>query len=304
MTRSARMIRERVLRAIALNREPGFHFIGNLAEVSFESTAAEAARVVFSNGPHVADADGQANIGVVAMLADMALAASIRAHLHPATRLATVSMALQLTGRRFEGEIEAVGEFQGFLGAGTSRQGLSRAILRNPGGTLALAQGAFMPLEPAPGVARFPLPRAPRMARPVPEEDLSTEERRILHRAEKMLDAGEADFLRRVLGYEPKRTRTGASATMPNGSHASNRVGHVQGGLLMGLAATTACAALPSSWPLSAISAYFVSPGQGKSLHARTRVVHHGLMTAVLRTEVRGPGGRRVLEATTTHARR
>jgi acyl-coenzyme A thioesterase PaaI-like protein len=47
-----------------------------------------------------------------------------------------------------------------------------------------------------------------------------------------------------------------------------------------------------------------VSPGQGKALRARARIVHQGTMTAVIRTEVLGAGGRRVLEATTTHARR
>ena len=295
------MIRDRVLRALALNREPGFHFIGNLAEVSFESTAAEAARVVFSTGPHIADADGQANVGVIAMAADMALAASVRAHLHPATRLATVSMALQLTGTRFEGEVEAVGESQGFL---LSKQGLSRALLRNRSGTLAIAQGAFMPLDQAPGIARFPLPRAPRHAPNLGVDELTSEEKRILARVDATLAGGDADFLRRLLGYEPKRTKTGATCAMPNGAHASNRVGHVQGGLLMGLAATTASAAVPSSWALSAITAFFVSPGQGKALRARARVVHQGLMTAVVRTEVTGPDGRRVLDATTTHARR
>jgi uncharacterized protein (TIGR00369 family) len=294
------VIRDRVLRAIALNREPGFHFIGNLAEVSFESTAAEAARVVFANGPHVADADGQANLGVVAMLADMALAASIRANLHPATRLATVSMALQLTGARIDGEVEAVGEFRGFLG----KQGLARAVLRNAAGTLAIAQGAFMPLDKAPGIARFPLPRAPRTAPALGVEDLTADERRILARADKVLAAGDVDFARRLLGYEARRTKAGASCSMPNGLHASNRVGHVQGGVLMGLATSTAIAALPASWTLSAITACFVSPGQGKALRARARIVHQGTMTAVVRTEVLGPEGRRVLEATTTHAKR
>jgi acyl-coenzyme A thioesterase PaaI-like protein len=256
--------------------------------------------VVFSNGPHVADADGQANIGVVAMVADMALAASIRANLHPATRLATVSMALQLTGARFDGDVEAIGEFRGFMG----KQGLARAVLRSPAGTLAIAQGAFMPLDRAPGIARFPLPRAPRTAPKLALEDLTADEKRILARADKMLAAGNTDFLRRVLGYEPRRTKTGASCVMPNGLHASNRVGHVQGGLLMGLAASTAVAVLPTSWALSAITACFVSPGQGKSLRARARIVHQGSMTAVVRTEVLGAEGRRVLDATTTHSRR
>jgi hypothetical protein len=32
-------------------------------------------------------------------------------------------------------------------------------------------------------------------------------------------------------------------------------------------------------------------------------MAHHGLMTAVVRTEVLGPGRRRVLEALSTHSR-
>ena len=295
-------IRERVLRAIALNREPGFHFTGNFAEVSFEATAAEAARVTLAPGAHVVDHDGQVNLGLVAMLVDMALAASIRAKLHPATRLATVSMALQLTGARLEGELAATGELQGFIGSGDSRQGLARMKLEGAAGTLAFAQGAFMPLEPPPGVASFPLPRNPRSAPTL--SDLTPEEKKILKHADACLAAGEVDFIRRLLGYAPRRTKTGASATMKNGAHVSNRVGHVQGGLLMGLAATTATESLPSRWILSSIHALFVSPGQGTTLRARSRVVHHGMLTAVVRTEVSGPGGRRVLDATTTHARR
>lgn len=303
MTHGAAAIRARVLRALALNREPGFHFIGNLAEVSYDEVAAGATRITFAPGPHVVDADGQANISVVAMLADMALAASIRAGLHPATRLATVTLAMQFTGVRLEGRLACEAQFQGFQGAGATRLGLARALMHAPGGVAVLAQGAFMPLEPPPGVALFPLPRSPRTAPAIGEAELSSEERRILARADATLARSEVDFLRRLLGYEPRRTKTGATCTMPNGLHAANRVGHMQGGVLMGLAASTASAVLPSTWALSAISSFFVAPGQGKALRARARVVHHGLTTAVLRTEVSGPG-RRVLETTTAHVRR
>jgi len=298
------MIPEQVMRAIALNREPGFHYVGNLAEVSFDSTTADEARVSLAPGPHCVDPDGQVNLGLVAMLADMALAASIRAGLDPATRLATVSMALQLTGARLDGELSATGEFQGFFGAGQGRQGLSRATLRGASGVVGIAQGAFMPLEPPPGVALFPLPRGHREAPVLRQRDLTAEEKKIVARARKVLAGGDADFIRRFLGYEARATPGGATCTMPNGSHVSNRVGHVQGGLLMGLAAATAHAALPSNWALSSINAFFVSPGQGKALRARAKVIHQGLMTAVVRTEITGPQGRRVLEATTAHARR
>jgi acyl-coenzyme A thioesterase PaaI-like protein len=90
---------------------------------------------------------------------------------------------------------------------------------------------------------------------------------------------------------------------MKNGPHVANRVHHVQGGVLVGLAISTAAAALPAKWATTGVTACFVSPGIGRALRARSRVVHHGLMTAVVRTEVTGVGRRRVLEALTTHAR-
>ena len=297
-------IRERVLRAIALNREPGFHFAGNLAGISFESTAAEAARVTLEAGPWCVEPDGQVNLGFAAMLVDMALSASIRANLPPAARLATVSLTLQLTGAPLVGSLEATGEFQGFLGAGEGRQGRSRVRLSGASGLLGVAQGAFMPLDPPPGVVAFPLPRGVRAAPILAPPDLTVEERRILRHADACLATGEAGFVRRLLGYEPRRTKGGASAAMKNGAHVGNRVGVAQGGLLMGLAAATACEALPARWTLASIHALFVSPGQGKVLRARAKVIHQGLMTAVARTEIVGPGGRRVLDATTAHARR
>lgn len=298
------MIREQVLRALALNREPGFHFAGNFAEVSFDTTADDAARALLPGGAHVTEAGGEVCFAMVAMLVDMALSASIRAGLHPATRMATVSMALQLTGERLEGPLAATARFESYLGAGEARQALARATLANAaGGAAAIAHGAFMPLEPPPGVAPFALPRVRREAPVLAARALEPAERAILRRADKALAAGEAGFIGRFLGLEAHATARGAACTMAGGAHVANRVGHAQGGLLMGLAAQTASATLPQGWALSAVNAFFVGPGVG-TLRAHSRVIHRGLATAVVRTEVSGPRGRRVLEATTSHARR
>jgi acyl-coenzyme A thioesterase PaaI-like protein len=51
------------------------------------------------------------------------------------------------------------------------------------------------------------------------------------------------------------------------------------------------------------VSAWFVSPGEGRELHAKSRIWHHGRETAVVRTEVTGVGARRVLEMVTAHSR-
>ena len=87
-----------------------------------------------------------------------------------------------------------------------------------------------------------------------------------------------------------------------NGPHVGNRVGHVQGGVTMGLGIATAEAALPPTWMLSAVTAWYISPGEGRTLKARSKVVHRGRLTAVVRTEIFGKNNRRVMEMTTAHA--
>ncbi|MDH5264920.1 MAG: hypothetical protein OEX21_09245, partial [Betaproteobacteria bacterium] len=67
-------IRKRVLRGLALNREPGFHFAGNFLGVSFDAITPAQSRVSLESGPHCEEADGQVNLGAVALLADIALA--------------------------------------------------------------------------------------------------------------------------------------------------------------------------------------------------------------------------------------
>jgi len=171
---------------------------------------------------------------------------------------------------------------------------------------VAFGHGAFMPLEAPPGVPLFPMP-GPERAWPaaLAEDQLEDHEREVLAHADRVLanPAAKGDFMRHFLGFFPAAVEQGAKATLRNGTHIANRVGHVQGGLLAGFACATAVAALPEPWKLSGMTACFVSPGQGEALEATATVRHRGMMTAVVHTEVTGPRGRRVLEAVTTHAR-
>ena len=84
----------------------------------------------------------------------------------------------------------------------------------------------------------------------------------------------------------PVATADGARYTVKIGPHHGNRVGHVQGGLLLGLAASGARAAAPRHPVLSAIAAWYISPGQGRALRIRSRRVHEGRSFAVVRTEI------------------
>ena len=100
----------------------------------------------------------------------------------------------------------------------------------------------------------------------------------------------------------PRATSGGASCRVPISPQISNRVGHVQGGILLGLAEATASAAVPRHSAVSTISAWYISPGQGTALSVRSRVVHAGRSFAVVRTEIRNADRRLVLEAMSNHA--
>lgn len=298
-------IRRRVLTALALNRTPGFHFSGNFLGVQYHDITPQHVAVSLDPGAHCEDADGRTNISVVALLADVAAASVVRANLTPAQRLATVSLHLQFTGAPLAGALTARSEFDAFLDGARGQQGLSRVSLDADGRRALFGSGAFMVLNPPPGVTMHAITSADHEGvLPLTEHELDGAERALLVRSEAALARSGAPhgFLRELWGMHAHATHSGAYCRVDNGPHIGNRVGHMQGGLQLGMAASTARAALPDNWLLSAISAWFISPGEGRTLNATSRVVHRGRHTAVVRTVIRGQGRRRVLEAVTTHA--
>jgi acyl-coenzyme A thioesterase PaaI-like protein len=302
-------IREQVLRGIALNREPGYHFVGNFLDISFDHIAVMDSRLSMDAGPHCTESDGQINLAAFAVLADLALAATVRAGLEPDTRLATVSMNLHFTGAPLTGRLAAASAFESFFHGAAGRQGLSRATVAADGEKVCVGNASFMVLKPPKGVALHPMPQR-RRGEAVPmlaERELKRDEAKVLSLADAALTAVDAhggSFIRRFWGYEPHHVEGGASCGVKNGPHIGNRVGHVQGGVLLGLAAMTACAALPASWALTSVSAWYISPGEGRTLKVKSRILHHGRLTSVVRTQITGKNNRRVLEVVTTHASR
>ena len=303
MDRIKRKIRNRVLRGIALNRQPGFHFPGNFLDISYDRVARDVSQLSIEPGAWCTAADGQVDLGSLAILADLALGACIRAQLSRERRLATVSMHLQFTGAPARGRLRAGAEFQGFFREAAGTLGLSRVAVAGAAGSVCYGTGSFMALAQPRGVVLHPVPLRTRRS-PEPSnltaEDLDENETRILRRADAALEV-DGNFAENFWGFHPKKVNSGAASKMHNGLHVGNRVGHAQGGIMLGLAAATAAAALTGNWSLSGISAWYVSPGDGKSLLASAKVVHQGRLTAVVRTQISSKGRRRVLEVVTTH---
>ncbi|ANN65649.1 hypothetical protein BAU06_04470 [Bordetella bronchialis] len=297
-----------MLRAIRRRREHGFHFAGNFLAVSFDRVTTEESLVSMKAECHARDGtiDGTA-LGV---LADLALAAPVRAALPADTRLATVNMQLQLTGAPCHAPVTARSSFHGFIHGAAGRQAVSRVTLHGAGQEIGLGTATFMVLDLPPGTPiPFLTPVDPALDEaPLldPERDLDPGERALFEHARMALGDSKADddFLDRLWGYRTRPHKGGASGTLANGPHIGNRVGHVQGGVLLGFAQATSQAALPAGWGLSSVTACYVSPGEGRELKAQAEIVHQGRTTAVTRVAIATDEGRRVLEVLATHSLR
>lgn len=300
-------IRAEVLRGIAWNRAPGYHFAGNFFGTVFDQVGSEGATVQLDGGIHMTEVNGTLNIGALALLADVTMGASIRARLDPRVRLATTSLHLQFTGVMPTGQLTASASFQGNFHGASGQHAMSAVTVRQGNEPVCLGNASFM-VAPSPGgkeLPPFPWRSRRELQLALPEiETLAPEERLILRRADALLEEGpfrKTSFIRRFLGYEPERDGQGAQSTMANGPHIGNRVGHVQGGILLGLAAVTAQEALEGHWGLTGVSACFMRPGAGTEVHATARIEHRGRHTAMVRTTLFGDG-KLVMSATTTHA--
>ncbi len=299
-------IRARVLQAIARNRVPGLHFAGHFLDIECQEIAGDTARFAIPDGPHCRDANGAVNIGALGILADNALAAPTRSGESPGARLGTVHLQLQFTGAPVTGDLCAKSRLLGRSEGAIMQRSLSSATFYANGISIAHGSGEFVLLDAPPGITLAPRPwerTGHPQTVPVDIGAFEPHERAILKACDAALAKAspQATFIQHFWGYVPRRNAQGASSRVEIGPHIGNRIGHVQGGILFGLAATNACAAAPSAMMLSNASAWYISPGRGAALLVRSHVVHTGRTIAVVRTEIKAAGGERVLEAVTQH---
>jgi hypothetical protein len=221
-----------------------------------------------ADGFHCRDAKGDMDITALALLVDMALGASARQSLTPGARLATTRMQIQLTGAPLRGDVSVDARLLGFTSGSTLRQSMSSAngVCRRKrdrtrergiwyfgsstgrqARAAAVAAGHSAAMRTAHG-ARSLRGRAPH----------TESMRQALAKA-----TPHATFIQHFWAGIPRRTARGATSRVAVGLHLGNRVGHAQGGIMLGIAATTASVAAPANMRLSNASAWYISPGQG-----------------------------------------
>jgi acyl-coenzyme A thioesterase PaaI-like protein len=302
-------IRASVLNAIAGNRIPGLHFAGHFLSIEWREVTADTAQMAMAEGPHCLDADGAVNILALGILADNVLATPTRTEATPGARVATIHLQLQFTGEPITGDLNAEARLLGRSEGTVLQQSLSSGTISANGKTVCHANGEFMLLNAPPGVNLPPLPwqrkDSPRIM-PVTSGELDTNERAILRACDTALAKAspQSSFIQHFWGGVPRRSKHGASNLVVIGPHISNRVGHVQGGALLGLAATCARAAAPATMILSNVSAWYISPGRGEAIRIKSHVMHAGRTIAVVRTEIKTLTGERVLEVLSHHVAR
>jgi acyl-coenzyme A thioesterase PaaI-like protein len=300
-------IRRQVLQALAANRTPGFHYPGYFLGLHWPRLGDTDLDAVMPDGPQARNVDGTASLAALCVLLDVALATAARLKVERGARQATVNLHAQFTGAPLRGELRAHARMEGYTSGTAAREGITSGTLYAGGVPVCHAGGTFIQLPPPPGVTLAPLPWQRddgEPALPLKLKDLDPEEKWVMRACKAALRRADdrRAFIEHFWGALPAPTADGARCRVKIGPQHGNRVRHVQGGLLFGLAAINARAAAPRHPRLSALSAWYISPGQGAALKITSKRFHEGRSFAAVRTEIRNADESRVLEVVSHHA--
>jgi len=301
------LIRRQALLAMAANRTPGFHYPGHFLEISWPRVGDSDLEEVMPDRPQCRNVDGTVNLAAFCVHLDTALATASRLKIERGARQATVHLHAQFTGAPLRGELNAYARMNGYTTGAAARESMTSGTVITGGVPVCHASATFIVLPPPPGVKLAPLPwqrESGESVSPLRLKVLDPDERAVLRACNSALRRADdrRAFIEHFWGILPVPTDQGARCTVKLGPQHGNRVGHVQGGLLLGLAAITAHAAAPQHPLLSAIAAWYISPGQGPALKIASRRFHEGRSFAAVRTEIRNADGSRVLEVVSHHA--
>ena len=307
MNPDAAAIRARVLAGIAGARVPGFSFTGHFLALDWPKFGDDSVTTRLPLGPHCREPDGRVSLIALMVALDTGLATAPRLKIAPGVRVASARIEVQFTGHIARDDVLVDAHFRGGTLGAALPQLLSGAILRSGGAVICHASGAFVQVAPPAGAVMAPLPwqaRNREAARLPSIDGLDAREQAVLMACDTSLadDSSDRAFSRRFWSAPAEPGDDGMCCRIKVGPHMANRVGHVQGGILMGIAAETAQAAVPAHATLASLSAWFISPGKSTELHCRSTVIHAGRSLAVVRTEITGAQGERILAAMSQHA--
>src|SRR5688572_17579674 len=140
----AELIRRQVLRALAANRTPGFHYPGYLLGLHWPRIGDADLDAVMPEGPQARNVDGTASLAGLCVLLDVALATAARLKVERGARQATVHLHAQFTGAPLSGELRAQARMEGYSTGTAAREGITSGTLYAGGVPVCRANGTFI----------------------------------------------------------------------------------------------------------------------------------------------------------------
>jgi len=299
---------QRVAHALAVTRETRLAFPSILMGIRGRQTADDTATLILKDDPTFRDGRGEVDWCALCAAVDAVLGAPSDMKTGPRVRPATAHIDLQMTGAGTKGELVIEARFVGFSEGSRVRQSLVSATIKAGGALIGYASAASVLLDLPEGTARAASPWLPEgytLKDPDPPTFDANE-----HRALQACETAEAaateahPFIEHFWCGVPEASDGKAQLRLHVAPHLGNRIGHIQGGLLLGTAVKVANAAASDGKRLSNISAYFVSPGVDPVLHVHSETVQQGRRLAVVRTRIVNESGKLVLETTSQHVLR
>jgi acyl-coenzyme A thioesterase PaaI-like protein len=272
-------VRDAAVAAVARTRALGMHYYGHVLGVA--TSPAGRPR------PHLAPTRSVTPDVVppvsLAAVADLAMGSALRAATTPGRRLGTVSMTLHHAGSDARPPIAADASVVWMDPEET--QGVTRCDLTDAGGRpVGVAQGWFMGLPVPDGVRLrllpWELPEPPEIA-PLTYGELDADERAAVaatvEAAQRARDRGTSvsEELTEPAWSDPPAEGT-ARGTLMIGPALANRVGHVQGGAVYGIAVAAAARAVGPGLAVAEGHVQFLRPAAGTVLTAEARVTRRG----------------------------
>ena len=295
----------RVQHTLAINRKAKLAFPCTFMGVTGCQVGNDDVLLEFEDDDTFRDGKGELSWAALGVLADRTLGTVAYMKAAPNARLATVHLEVQMTGASTQGHVVMEGHFVAFSERSGAVQSFSSAAIKSGKNLVGYASAAFVMLDLPQGKPPPPPPwlQEPIEPGPLHAIDFDCNEREALKSCERAEAAAtEAfPFIEHFWGGIPEAEDGKAHLDVSVAPHLGNTVGHVHGGLLLGMAARVANAALPANMRLSNISAWFVSPGLGPRLKVLSSVVQQGRNLALVRYQIRGASGKLVLETTSQH---
>lgn len=297
---------QRVLQALHAARVPGWMFPAHFLDVFFSAeVSSQGACAQMQIGPHCLSGGGTVSKAAVALLADVTMAAAVRGYAGRNVRIATMSMRLSFAALPAEGTLSSAARVRMMSANLALPTAVVTVEITDAQGQLCSSgEATFAVLENRSGVAAHPLPTCSTLTGSLRCEALTEDESQILARAQacEAASADDRSFLEQFWSLLPapdKHVCTAGATSWPVAvsGYNSNRVGHLQGGVLMGLLSSACVCAVGQGLELVDISVQYQAPVQGDLVQLKASPARVGRNAAFVHACVESADGRVLVSA-------